>query len=256
MSAPTDTIIVPSRLRPPNWQWISGWLLLLSLATACEEDTYPLRSYYFPIEDCREGQVYVYGSPDDPGLPGQIWLLQSAPGDSGWILQTRIYDQSHTLLQEIREREVANGVLALSYQRYLRDSSGQERVLPLEILRGNLFPYLIPDTGRVYTFQLRFREPGDSTVVTTRTRYRRFKGMDHIRLADGVHPSLVLGLQERIEIEEEGVMTLDFQGEEVYARNIGLAAWQQVPAPGDTIVYQLRARYSRSDYEKAHGPLE
>jgi hypothetical protein len=256
MSVLSDTIIVPSRFQATNWQWISGGLLLLLLTGACQDNRNPLRSYYFPIEDCREGQVYVYASPDDPGLPVQIWLLESTPGDSGWILQTRIYDQSHTLLQVIREREVANGMLALSYQRYLRDTSGQERVRPLEVLRGNLFPFQIPDTSRVFTFQLRYREPDDSTVVTTRTRYRRFKGMDQIHLADGDHPSLVFGLQERIEIEEEGVMTLDFHGEEVYARHIGLAAWLQVPAPGDTILYLLRERYSRRDFEKAHGPLE
>lgn len=247
------TTIVPLLPAVPKWQMFLLWSL--PLFWACGEGNTPYRDFYFPIRGLEQAEVYVYEPLDQPGLGRQIWLLQGMPSDSGWILHTRIYDQTHTLLQEIREQELANGVRAISYRRYLRDSSGQVLVHPMVILRANLFPYAIPDTSRVFTFQLRFSDPGDSAVVTTRTRYRRFKGMDRIQLADREYPSLVLGLQERIEIDDEGMMTLDFSGEEVYAEGIGLAAWQQVPAPGDTLIYLLKERLPRTDYERNHGIL-
>lgn len=247
------TTIVP--YLPDMSKWQMSWLWAMALLWACGEDATPYRDYYFPMRTLEEARVYVYEPLDQPGLGRQVWLLQSMPSDSGWILQTRIYDQTHTLLQEIREQELANGVRALSYLRFLSDSSGQAFTLPLEILRANLFPYAVPDTSRVFTFQMRFPDPGDPSVVTTRTRYRRLKGMDRILLADREYPSLVFGLRERIEIDDEGVMTLDFSGEEVYAKGIGLAAWQQVPVPGDTLIFTLREHLPRPDYERKYGPL-
>lgn len=249
-----DTIIVPFPRRMTKWHLTCVFPLLLSL-WGCNSGRDSLAEYYFPFRDCQSGLIYVYEPLDNPGQSRQIWHLQSVQTDTGWVLHTRIYDAGHTLVQEITEWEVANGTLALSYIRHARDSADQPLAMPLEILRPNLFPYDIPDTSRVFTFQLQFADPRQPGVVTTRTRARQWKGITTMPVLNQERTCLVLALREKIEIDDEGIMTLEFPGEEVYARGLGLVAWQQIPVPGDTVYFLLRERLSPGQFESAYGPL-
>ncbi len=255
MPGETASTIVPHPLQPTKCHLVRALIAGIFLVYGCGKEDEGYRSYYFPLAELEDGMVYVYEPVLQLGFGTQIWLLQSTQTDTGRVLSTRIYDNTHTLVQEVRELEVQNGTVALSYTRYLTDSSGQIMRLEPQILRRNLFPYEVADTSRVFAFQLRYPEPGDPTLLTTRTRYRRLKGMDQITLAEGDFPALVFALKEKIEVEQEGFLTLEYSGEEVYARGIGLAAWQQIPQPGDTILYRLAARQSREEYEKSHGTL-
>lgn len=258
MTDSNGTIIIPQQLRVPKWHTFILIVSLLAFAglSACKEERSDFRSYYFPISACAEGMVYQYDPIDQPAHGREIWVLKSEPSDSGWILHTRIYDSSKTLVQEVTEREVGNGTIARSYMFYTRDTADNVINVPLQIKRANLFPYDLGDTSLLYTFVVSYREPGDTTLTTTLTRQRRYKGMDEIQLPDGVHKSIVFAIKEKMENEGVGFLTLEFGGEEVYAKDIGLAAWQKVHAPGDTVAYYLKDRMTLKEFTTQFGSLE
>lgn len=248
-------IIIPNRRFLPKWQVLRCLLPVWVVVSiySCNEPQTNYKDWYFPIENLTDGLVYIYGPADKPWNASQFWHISSVKTDSGWHLITKIYDESRTLRQEIREWEVPSGLIAQSYTLYTIDSMDRPLALSLEITKPNLFPYTIPDPSKVYAFQFKLKDPAEPGVVTTRTRYRRFKGMDSLSILNTTMASLVFALNEKVERDEEGRMTLEFNGEEVYAKGIGLAAWMQVPVPGDTVFYVLSDTMSLPTFNQHHG---
>lgn len=230
-------------------------LLFLSACGGDKEGPTDLREYYYPIRDLREGMAYLYEPVDRPDMGRETWVLRSDSLATGWELTARIYDASQTLVQEVVEREVANGTLALSLTFFTRDTADNVVSLPLRIEERNLFPFEVADTAQRFPFRVSYAEPGDSSLVTTLQRLRRFRGLDRVTLPDGDHPAALFALTEQMDNTGEGTLSLTFSGEELYARGIGLAAWMKVRAPGDTMVYRLERRMTLADYERQFGPL-
>lgn len=173
------------------------------------------------------------------------------------MLFTRIFDPSHSLIQTIRETEVTNGMLADEAIYFTRDTLDQKIVVPLNITRNALFPFTVPDTSKVYTYQASWLEPGDSSLTTTLTRYRRYDRMETITRPNGKKvESVIMHLQEKMENNGEGVLSLEFQGEETYGKGLGLIAWKRILPSGDTIAFQLKETMSLHQYEAKYGKLE
>jgi len=257
MAEDEGTKIVPIRRPMPNWHPLAAavCMVLLGACGAEKEGGADLKEYYWPIRELRSGMAYLYEPVDRPDLGRETWVLTSDSLATGWELTTRIYDASQTLVQEVVEREVPNGTLALRLSFFTRDTADNVRSLPLRIEERNLFPYEVADTSLRFPFKVSYAEPGDSSLVTTLQRLRRFRGIDRVTLPDGDHPAALFSLTEQMDNSGEGTLSLEFSGEELYARGIGLAAWMKVRAPGDTMVYRLQRRMPLPDYERQFGKL-
>lgn len=242
----------------PNCHTLFTWFIasFLLLSIGCGNSENPYKAYYFPIDDFDEGMVYIYEPANELALGNEIWAFSTVQTDSGTVLLTRIFDQLHTLIQTIRETEVVNGMLADETIYYTRDTNDVQVVVPLTITRNALFPFTVPDTSKVYTYQASWKEPGDSTLTTTLTRYRRYDRMEILSLP-GRKPleSVVMGLQEKIDNDGEGVLSLEMKGEETYAKRLGLVAWKRILPTGDTIAYQLKETMPLNQYESKFGRL-
>lgn len=237
------------------------FLLILAtsffLGSGCSQEREPYRSYYFPLEDFDEGVVYIYQPANELNLGNEIWRMHSFRTDTGMVLMTRIYDQTNTLIQSIRETQVVNGMLADETVYYTRDTSDRLVSVPLNITRNALFPFVIPDTGKVYTYQASWREPGDSSLTTTLTRYRRYDREEVVTTPDGGStPAVIMRLNETIDNDGEGVLSLELSGEETYGKGYGLMAWKRILPTGDTLAFRLKAVMSQSNYEAKYGRLE
>lgn len=234
--------------------WFIGLILLLSIGCGSSEN--PYKAYYFPLEDFDNGMVYIYEPANELALGNEIWVFSTVQTDSGSVLLTRIFDPLNTLIQTIRETEVVNGMLADETVYYTRDTNDNQVVVPLTIARNALFPFTVPDTSKVYTYQASWKEPGDSTLTTTLTRYRRYDRMEAVSLP-GRKPveSVVMRLQEKIDNDGEGVLSLEMSGEETYGKHLGLVAWKRILPTGDTIAYQLKETMSLNQYEAKFGRL-
>ncbi len=233
------------------------FLLFVLLWCSCGDQANPYKVYYFPLEQFDEGMVYIYEPANELALGNEIWSLTTTRTDSGMTLLTRIYDQSNSLLQTIRETEVVNGMLADETIYYTRDTLDQPVIVPLHITRNALFPFTVPDTSKVYTYQASWKEPGDSSLTTTLTRYRRYDRMETVTQPDGKKvEGVVMGLQEKVENDGEGVLSLEFHGEETYGKHVGLIAWKRILPSGDTIAFRLKETMPLSHYEAKYGKLE
>lgn len=234
--------------------WFIGFIMLLSIGCGSSEN--PYKGYYFPLEDFDQGMIYIYEPANELGLGNEIWAFTTVQTDSGMVLLTRIFDPLNTLIQTIRETEVVNGMLADETVYYTRDTNDNQVIVPLTISRNALFPFTVPDTSKVYTYQASWKEPGDSTLTTTLTRYRRYDRMEVVSLP-GRKPveSVVMHLQEKIENDGEGVLSLEMSGEETYGKRLGLVAWKRILPTGDTIAYQLKETMPLHQYEAKFGRL-
>lgn len=236
----------------PNCHLLLALGILLGLS-ACREGTPPLKPYYFPIAQLEEGMVYRYENAKRVGRLEELWALQSNRTDSGLMLQTHVFTVSHILLQEKYEWEVSNGILMLSSTFHTRDSQFNLITVPLEIQRDNVFPYELPDTGRVYIQRYRYPEPADTSHVTTLTRIRRYSGIDTLLLKDGPVEAVVFDVHDILENEGEGVLTLEVHGREFYGKGLGLAAWEKYRGRGDTLRMRLHDRIPLKEYIQQYG---
>ncbi|MCF8237298.1 MAG: hypothetical protein K9I85_04025 [Saprospiraceae bacterium] len=233
------------------------FLLFILIMSGCGDRQNPYKDYYFPLDQLDEGMIYIYEPANALGLGNEIWSLSTIQTDTGTVLFTRIFDPSHSLIQTIRETEVMNGMLADETIYYTRDTLDQKVIVPLKITRNALFPFTVPDTAKVYTYQASWREPGDTTLTTTLTRYRRYERMQTITRPNGEKvESVIMHLQEKMENDGEGVLSLEFQGEETYGKGLGLIAWKRILPTGDTIAFQLKETMPLHQYEAKYGKLE
>jgi hypothetical protein len=227
--------------------------IFLLLLSACRQDTPPLKPYFFPIAQMGDGMVYRYENAKKVGRIEELWAIQSHRSDSGYVLLTRIFTANNILLQEKTEWEVGNGVLLLSSTYHARDSLFDKILVPLEIQRDNVFPYELPDSGRVYIQRFRYPEPNEANHMTTLTRIRRYSGMDTLLLKDGPTPVVVFDVHDIMENEGEGILQLEIHGREFYGKGLGLAAWEKYRGRGDTLRMRLHDRMPLADYQAKYG---
>lgn len=204
----------------------AGALLLSVLSfTGCspgDKDYRDISDFYFPYESLSAGSVYLYRNPAEPDAPADAWSYQSFREDDKWLLTCQNYDQALQVRQFQLESIVPTGVLSDAYVLYERGKDGQLAKVKADIDQANLFPFFIRDTAGVYIFSLHWKDAADSLKETTLVRNRRFLKDTSFAYRGEVMDAIVFEVRDLIELEEEGILSVETTGIEVYARGLGL----------------------------------
>lgn len=235
------------------WQYgVFGFFLcVIGFSLGCNRSTpQSIDRFYYPVNDLNEGLVYHYQTitKDQPPI-SSYWLFKSNIINGEIQFTGQYYDATKTVGQFFRQRIVSTGALLEDYKFYVgRDTSDHVLPIDVEIDYPNAFPFEVYDTIGVYLYKLSFIAPGDSSINTI-IRNRRFVGYESWNHNGKSYPAIKFRLLERIENDNNGVLTIDMKGYEIYAEGIGLVFSKKESMDGTSIEERLIERMKVEEFQ-------
>jgi hypothetical protein len=227
-------------------------LLLLPLLWRCGNSR-SIRDYYFPIYDLQKGKVYAYVSTGTDTTEREYWYYKSFVRDSGTFLTITKYNSQFLIEQIIREKIVDNGVLARDYFLYQPDTvTNTARQIIATVEANNTFPFSVSDSMGIFLFSLRFKPLEDTSATIYLIRNRRFMGdgPDFV-FQEKNYPTVQISLKELVGNEKEGAAEIEGEGEEIFARGLGLVSYRRSFAEGKIqYAFRLEAIFGMEELER------
>ncbi|TVQ44501.1 MAG: hypothetical protein EA362_09800 [Saprospirales bacterium] len=219
-------------------RYISLLFLGFIFINACHPSN-PAPDYYFPLPELGNAYVYHYYA-ETEGFPNEYWLIKRI-GDRQ--LRICIYDDFRGWNQCSYEYLAASGVIQDSVLLFDRDGM----VNRVEVEYGNLYPREKLDTNMVFLQYLRWYNDPDSITFTEVIRNRRI-----IQTSVAGENELTFHLLESIEDFQEGYLSIEAEGREVFKKGKGLMFFtKEIGEVSRT--YTFKEELSVENFEKRIG---
>lgn len=232
-----------------------GTFLILLPACQPSDGKKNIRAYYFPLDELKEGLVYEYESVGNDSLQSVYWYYRSLYQEEGVFLTGTNYGQYPGLglvpMQFVREEMISDGMLLADLYLYETDSSGKQQQVPVEKIVDTAFPFEVSEDGGIFLYKVKWTPWSDSLSTITLIKNRRYLRDTSITFRGKTHQAVLFEVKELLEHnhQEEGYFEQQFNGVEVYAKNIGLFSYKKVIGDAFTLAYQLKARYPMEQLE-------
>jgi hypothetical protein len=228
---------------------ISVCIILVFASILSCDDRRNIKEFYFPTDELVIGKVYAYEPTE--GTAGDIdyWYYKSVVRDSGFYFTASYYDPLKEVRQLVTEKIVSNGALAKQYVLFEPDTTGTYQKIEARLESPNTFPFLVKDSTGVFLFSLKYESvnaPGTQYLI----RNRRYLGDGPDFELDGVrYPTIRFKLKEVYGNEQEGSAEIEGEGEELYAKGLGLVYYRKSVADGKYVyAYRLKKRMSMEEF--------
>lgn len=208
---------------------LSFALLAITVFSNCEQsDRLDISDYYYPANLSEEGLVYQYittqENNEEVRYPRYTYALKLEK-DSGTYIVKNHYKHDFFNDQMVVYEEVDNGILLNNYRiiKMIPEKDSQQ-IQEAGIIRDNVFPYSVCETGGVTPMEILIDNPEDDKEKITLIRERQYLG-DTIYTFKGQDiPAVVFAANEvrRFRHELDGDIDETTYATEIYAKGIGL----------------------------------
>ncbi|MEL7159963.1 MAG: hypothetical protein AAFN92_04335 [Bacteroidota bacterium] len=234
-----------------------GFGLLLLLGCNRQRD---IRDYYFPVRELIDGRVYAYENTGTmPGPEFEYWYYLGVDLDTALHLSATRYGPTLAPEQQSR-REIRNeGVYLREMTLLTTDSTGVATPIPTELAFTFTFPfYYEPAYKAAYGYRLSLVTPDNPDALTYVTLDRRFRGDTTVTVLGESLPAIVFDLAGEVSLRdpEEGDISPQFTGYEIYAKNLGLVAYERDLGGGQTLGGRLVERIPMPEFAERVLPRE
>lgn len=220
-----------------------SYLLILN---SCNNGKINLTDYYLPVDELKQAKIYVYKALGN-NFPTNFWYYKSYEKDGTSYLESQSFDVRMQVTQRAIEKRVKTGMLLESNSIYLQDSASNQKVIPVEALQKNIFPFSVTDTNGIFIYSVKWSiKPGTHNTVT---RNRRFLGFENREYKGKQVKCAKFELKELIEDYNEGYLEYKAFGVEYYAENIGLI-YEKVTGDNLSFGYELQNILTLDEFEK------
>lgn len=227
---------------------------VLLLLHACADPSHRnIKAYYFPIDDLKQGMVYQYESTQNGTSQPEYWYYKTLVRDSGLYLAATNYDHQFAIVQIRSENIVKSGAIAKDYFLYEPDTLHRKMVqVKAQITAADLFPFSVTDSLGVFLFKLNYHPANDSNSTNYVIRNRRYLGdAPDFELEGKKYPCMRMGIREVVGNEREGSWEAEGEGEEWYAKGLGLVYYKKTFNKGQLVLEsKLKTRFPMSELEK------
>lgn len=220
------------------------------LSCSGDPDYRDIRDYYFPLKDLEEGLVYEYEPVGNDSLAPNYWYYRSFIFKDSVFLTGTYYEYELLPLQFTREELVHNGMLLEEMYLYERDSTGEQLRVPVAVEAGNVFPFMVRDSGGVFLFKVSWSSPLDPGATVRVIKNRRFAGDTTYRYRGAAYDAVTFEVRELFEYDQEGVLEQEYSGIEIYAEDLGLVYYRKDITPDFQLEYRLADRYPMKKLEE------
>jgi hypothetical protein len=207
------------------------WLCFAALVVvlSCRQnDRRDIKSYYFPIFEMRDGLVYGYDMTIRQGDHQEslvdYWYYRSIVRDTGTYLIGTNYTPDYEVSQIVTEKITSTGAVARAYHMYEPDSATNKSIMMRSRLdNGDVFPFEVRDSLGVFLFSISYWDPEHPDERQYLIRNRRYLGDGPDFEFEGrTYKTIRLKVQEILGNESEGSAEIPANGEEWYAKGLGL----------------------------------
>lgn len=230
--------------------------LLLLAMTGCKSGptTTSIKAYYYPIPELLAGLVYEYEMKINGVAFPDYWYFKTMVRDSGTYLSSTNYDDQFHINQMVLENVVENGTKAKDFMVFEQDSSSGKAIQSkAKLVAPDIFPFEVTDSLGVFLFHVEYHLSSDPTSKLYLIRNRRFLGEGpNFSIEGRSYPTIRFRVKEAIGNEQEGSAEIAGNGEEWYAKGLGLVYYKKSYGQSGQLVreYLLKGRWDMADLEK------
>ncbi len=238
-------------MKTPDMKYLL-WCLPFLAAWGCDRapQKASLEAFFFPYDSLLQGKVYVYEPVGNPHDPPMFWHYQSALENGRRILKSTSYDIDFLPDQFSVERYVRNGVVLDSFVTWESVGDSSKQAIAVTIEAGNVFSFeRKPD---VLLTTLHWYSPSTDAHITF-VRNRQYLSDTIYVFEKDTLAAARFYIRELIDTETEGHLELEYDGEECYARGIGLVWFRKNINPEWQMEYRLSRIYEPSYFEQLFG---
>jgi len=233
---------------------VPALILLFAVCFSCEPRPRDVRDFYFPARElAKTGLVYIY---DNTGtLPGpelEFVYYLGVDQDTALFLSVTQYDGNFSPRQQTSQQIRNDGVFIRDLMLLQSDSAGVATPVSTEVIYDRTFPfYLNDDADRAPNgYRLSFTDPANETTTIFVSLNRTYRGDTTISVLGESHPAIVFDLAGEVSERdtELGDISPQFTGYEIYAKGLGLVAYERTLSVGTTLGGRLRERIGMDDF--------
>ena len=217
-------------------------LPLILYSSACNNipEKRNIKAYYFPLEDLKEGKIYEYQAVGTDSLAPFFWHFKTIEEAGVTYLTSQYLDHNLTVQQFTKEEVVNNGTLLTDFFLYAKDTITEEPIQnPVSIEANNVFPFEVSDSTSTFLFKLYWTDYLNPKQKIRLIRNRHFMGDATYSFRGKEVDCIRFFTKELLEVEEEGFQELQYNGTELYAKNIGLIYFKKEIAENIVQEYEL-----------------
>ncbi|MFN0014444.1 MAG: hypothetical protein ACKVU2_07830 [Saprospiraceae bacterium] len=213
-----------------------------SLFITCTEQKRNIKEYYFPVKKLLSGMAYVYASEEGDTSELRYWNYRAFVRDSGVYLVGTQYDRYFSINQIVREKLVESGSVAREAFLFEPDTvQGKMVPVPTSIESPDLFPFEVRDSLGIFLYKLQYHPPSDTTATVYLIRNRRYLGDGPMFEFNGEkYPTIRFGVLEAVGHNKDGSAELEGNGEEWYAKGLGLVYFRKSFGADNQIRFAFR----------------
>ena len=207
--------------------------LILFLAVLCScNGPRDVRDYYFPTRDLdNNGLVYAYENTGNMGgAEMEYSYYLGVDVDTALHLSVTHYDPALQPRQQSREEIRNDGVYLREVTLLQTDSTGVAKAIPTTLLYNKVFPFYLEEaTATPYGYRMSFNDPQQKGVVNYVTLNRRYERDTTVTMMGQSYPALLFSLEGEVSLRdpEEGDISPQFTGYEIYAKDVGLVEYRR-----------------------------
>ncbi len=231
--------------------WILCSLTLGCTACQFSPEGRDIRNYYFPLRSLTDGLVYEYRPVRNDSLPPEYWYYRSLlPGDSVFLSAT-FYERDLLPRQQMTQKMTGQGMILKDLYLYEPDSTRDDVQLqiPVQVVADDVFPFRVRDNGGVFVYHIHWTPPQDPDATIRLIRNRRYVGDTTYTFKGERYPAVRFSIRELLEYDANGVFEQEYDGEEIYAKELGLVYYRKTISDALELEYALEDRYSMEQLE-------
>lgn len=225
--------------------------LFVTLMASCDGRR-DIRNYYFPARDLTSGLVYAYENTGSlPGAEREYWYYLGVDLDTALHLSVTRYDDGLSPAQQSREEIRNDGVYLRALSLLPTDSTGVATEVKTDIIYNRVFPfYLDEETTTPFGYRIKFSMPDAPDAVNYVSMDRRFVRDTTISVLNKTYDALLFSLAGEVSLRdpEDGDISPQFSGYEIYAKGLGLVEFKRELGSGASLGGRLVERVPMADF--------
>lgn len=227
------------------------FFLFLPLLTSCDGRR-DIRNYYYPVRELTDGLVYAYENIGTlPGPEQEYYYYLGVDLDTALHLSVTRYGEDFSPAQQSREEIRNDGVYLRTLSLLPTDSMGVAQEVKTEIIYDQSFPFYLDDgTDTAYGYRIKFNMPDAPDVVNYVSLDRRFSRDTSINVLGKNYDALLFTLEGEVSLRdaEEGDISPQFAGYEIYAKGLGLVEYKRELGSGASLGGRLVERVPMAEF--------
>lgn len=229
-------------------------ILLLSLIVGCQSDPdrLNLEPFYYPLDSLFQSKVYAYESVGNPYDPPIFWWYKSENNNGAQQFIGTSYDLDFQPDQYVVERRLKNGMKLDTFITYEAIDDKQKLQVMAKIEEGNVFPFELDDENEVLLTSVKWHSETSNADISF-IRNRQYLADTTVVFKGDTLPAVRILLRELIDTDKEGHLELEYGGEEVYAKGIGLVYFEKNINAEWQMKYALQEIYELPYFEGVFG---